>query len=231
MAKPSPTRAPSSASAYLLTILSMIAAISGCGAGVSAEQETEAAILEDPGAIAYLCGAERVSLLPDGAQAALIRGAARYELAIVRSASGARYADARGTEFWTQRDEAMFTLAGERQPACVRLDRLAGTWTTRIEGAAVSLTFSDQNRLSGYAGCNRMNESWRMDAGAGVAFGALTATLMQCLDGQNAVEQRLGTILSQRAFTLRFDGPDRAILEANDGSGAVELARASQPAQ
>ena len=45
MAKPSPTRAPPSASAYLLTILSMIAAISGCGAGVSAEQETEAAIL------------------------------------------------------------------------------------------------------------------------------------------------------------------------------------------
>ena len=70
-----------------------------------------------------------------------------------------------------------------------------------------------------------------MDAGAGVAFGALISTLMQCLDGQNAVEQRLGTLLSQRTFTLRFDGPDRAILEANDGSGAVELARASQPAQ
>jgi len=75
-----------------------------------------------------------------------------------------------------------------------------------------------------------MNGSWRMDAGAGIAFGALTSTLMQCLDGQNAVEQRLGKLLSQRAFTLRFDGPDRAILEANDGNGAVELARASQPA-
>ena len=65
----------------------------------------------------------------------------------------------------------------------MRLDRLAGTWTTRIEGTAVSLTFSDQNRLSAYAGCNSMNGSWRMDAGAGVAFGALISTLMQCLDG------------------------------------------------
>ena len=92
-------------------------------------------------------------------------------LEIARSASGARYADETGTEFWTRRDEAMFTEEGERQPSCVRVERLVGNWSA-LDGTTVSLGFGDDGRLSACAGCNRMSGSWRGE-GADITFGAM----------------------------------------------------------
>jgi len=174
-------------------------------------------------AIDYLCGSERVRLLPDGSQAELITDSGRYDLEIARSASGARYADGTGTEFWTRRDEAMFTEEGERQPPCVRLERLVGDWSATLDGTTVSISFGDDGRLSAYAGCNRMNGSWRIGEGADVTFGAMASTLMLCPNGQEGAARRIGALFSDRALTLRFEDPDRAALEGTDER--VELVR------
>ncbi|MGY0559343.1 MliC family protein [Luteimonas sp. A277] len=48
----------------------------------------------------------------------------RLDLANVTAASGARYADEAGNEFWARGlDEAQLTLTGQQQRSCVRADR------------------------------------------------------------------------------------------------------------
>lgn len=199
--------------AHRLAVIAMIATTSGCGAGVTADRAAPAQIDAKPAAIDYLCGSDRVALQPDGARAMLMADATRYELATARSASGARYADSKGTEFWTHGDEASFTREGEQQASCVRLDRLVGTWNTEIQGTSFTLTFGNDERLATYGGCNRMSGSWRVGTGADVTFGAMASTMMLCPNALASAERRLAALLSDQVLTLRFEDSDRVTLE------------------
>jgi membrane-bound inhibitor of C-type lysozyme len=68
----------------------------------------------------YRCGELTVSAVFHGNdRAELAIGSRKLELALVPSASGAKYADGQGIEFWTKGlDEAMLTLAGEAMRNC-----------------------------------------------------------------------------------------------------------------
>ena len=56
-----------------------------------------------------------------GADAVILTfGESRLKLPQVRAASGARYADDAGNEFWTK-DGALLTLAGQPQRQCTKL--------------------------------------------------------------------------------------------------------------
>lgn len=50
------------------------------------------------------------------------------------SASGARYADAAGNEFWNKGDDAMFTLDGQPQPDCTVSDEVSPWQRARERG-------------------------------------------------------------------------------------------------
>ena len=209
--------------ARTFTLVAMALTLSSCATNTSDATGSPGATTAPASVIDYLCGPERVRLLPDGPRAELITESGRYDLEIARSASGARYAGAEGTEFWTQQDEAMFTEEGERQPSCVRLARLVGEWNATLEGTTVSLNFGDDGRLSAYADCNRMNGSWRIGEGAEISFGAMASTLMLCPNDQESVERQIGALFSNRVLELRFEDPDRAALEGTDER--VELVR------
>ena len=58
----------------------------------------------------------------------------RLTLPQAASASGARYADASGSEFWNKGDEAMFTLDGRPQPDCTTTDEVSPWQQARERG-------------------------------------------------------------------------------------------------
>jgi len=68
----------------------------------------------------YRCGELAVSAMFRGNdRAELAIGTRKLALALVPSASGAKYGDGQGNEFWTKgHDEAMLTLAGEASRNC-----------------------------------------------------------------------------------------------------------------
>lgn len=70
--------------------------------------------------IGYRCGELTVSAIFRGQDRATIAiGDRKLELMLVPAASGARYADAAGNEFWAKGlDEAILTLAAEAPRSC-----------------------------------------------------------------------------------------------------------------
>lgn len=68
----------------------------------------------------YLCGDLAVTATFDAVGAVdLSLPSGPLTLPKVESASGARYADSQGNEFWSKGEEAMFTLAGQEKRNCV----------------------------------------------------------------------------------------------------------------
>jgi len=70
--------------------------------------------------VSYQCGDLTVSaVFRDEERAVLTLGNQNLNLLLVLAASGAKYADGSGNEFWTQGlDEATLTLAGKPSVAC-----------------------------------------------------------------------------------------------------------------
>jgi membrane-bound inhibitor of C-type lysozyme len=70
--------------------------------------------------VGYRCGELTVSAIFRGQERATIAiGDRKLELGLVPAASGAKYADSAGNEFWTKGpDEAMLTLSGEATRNC-----------------------------------------------------------------------------------------------------------------
>jgi membrane-bound inhibitor of C-type lysozyme len=70
--------------------------------------------------VGYRCGDLAVSAIFRGQDRATVAiGDRKLELELVPAASGAKYADDAGNEFWTKGlDEAMLTLAGSAPLAC-----------------------------------------------------------------------------------------------------------------
>jgi len=69
----------------------------------------------------YQCGDLAVTATFDGVGAVdLAYTAGPLTLPQVESASGARYADSQGNEFWSKGEDATFALAGQEKRTCVR---------------------------------------------------------------------------------------------------------------
>jgi len=70
--------------------------------------------------VGYRCGNLAVSAIFRGQDRATIAiGDRKLELGLVPAASGAKYADSAGNEFWTKGlDEALLTLAGSPPVTC-----------------------------------------------------------------------------------------------------------------
>lgn len=73
-----------------------------------------------PASHAYQCGDLAVAATFDGVGAVdLAYTGGPLTLPQVESASGARYADQQGNEFWSKGEEASFTLAGQTKRTCI----------------------------------------------------------------------------------------------------------------
>lgn len=82
------------------------------------------------------------------------------------------------------------------------------------------------SRVSGTAGCNRFNGSWKQD-GATLKLGPFAATMMACPPPLMAVEQRVLAVL-EAATSVTYAKDGRAILAAADGR-KLTLLRAPRP--
>ncbi len=80
---------------------------------------------ENTRVVSYQCGDLTVSAVFRGRdRAVLAMGNKEMNLLLVLAASGAKYADGAGNEFWTQgMDEAMLTLAGKAPVNCKAISR------------------------------------------------------------------------------------------------------------
>jgi heat shock protein HslJ len=82
------------------------------------------------------------------------------------------------------------------------------------------------SRLSGTAGCNRFNGSWKQD-GAALKLGPFAATRMACPPPAMEVEQRVLALL-EAVTSVTYTAAGAAILTTPDGR-KLRLARATKP--
>ncbi len=111
----------------------LAALFAGCASAPAPQPDPAAAVIETY----WQCGDQRIAATFDNArdQARLSMGGGTLVLPHARSASGARYADARGNEFWTKGDSGTLTLAGQPAAEC-RQATAAGPWEqARARGA------------------------------------------------------------------------------------------------
>ncbi len=86
--------------------------------------------------VTWQCGDVRVSTSVDVDTLTLTGGFGERVLAATPAASGARYADTRGTEFWNQGDGATLTLDGVKQPDCVKSAQATPWDAAKARGAS-----------------------------------------------------------------------------------------------
>jgi heat shock protein HslJ len=87
------------------------------------------------------------------------------------------------------------------------------TWTVTgfagaapLEGTEVSISFTEENRLAGTAGCNRFMGGYTL-TGEGLSIGPLASTMMACPDPVMAQERQVLALLEQVvSFSIREDG-------------------------
>ncbi len=75
----------------------------------------------------WQCGDLRITTRVEGDGVVVSGGFGERKLSQAPAASGARYEDGRGNEFWNKGREATFTLDGKRQPDC-RVTSLPSPW-------------------------------------------------------------------------------------------------------
>lgn len=104
--------------------------------------------------------------------------------------------------------------------------RLGGAWQiaevagrkvdpSKYSKGAPELTFDlDQERVSAFAGCNRMTASFSTEAST-IRFGKFASTMMSCPD--MALEKSLGKALDQKTYTYTLTD-ESLVLTARDGS-------------
>lgn len=110
-----------------------VAAQPGADAPVAVQAKESAIAAPNPGTPVethWQCGERRVAARFDPASQTLTLIHERGQLALPQSvsASGARYADANGNEFWSQGDGATLTLSGTPARAC---EPVAGSSPTK----------------------------------------------------------------------------------------------------
>lgn len=143
----------------------------------------------------------------------------RLELPLAVSASGARYADEAGNEFWGRgQDEASLTLAGEERRQCTRSDRPSPwdtaadngiifraigqepAWLVEIEegeddqGASLSAHLDHGQRLLEATDLQREDDAWSGQATDGTAI-TLTVEERECADIMSGERFRAGASL------------------------------------
>lgn len=152
----------------------------------------------------------------------------RLELPIAVSASGARYADDAGNEFWGKgMDSASLTLAGEPRRDCTRSDR-ASPWDTAADsgvdyravgqepgwlvevmegegdqGPSLTAHLDYGQRLLEAAGLQREGDSWRGQAADGADI-ELTVEERECADPMSG--ERFRTAASLVVDGQQYEG-------------------------
>jgi uncharacterized membrane protein len=107
----------------ILPSILLAAALAGCEPGSSGPVVESAADTSAPptpagAVITWQCGDLRVSTQVEEGALRLSGPFGERTLVTLRSGSGARYGDDRGTELWEKGGEATLTLDGQRQPSC-----------------------------------------------------------------------------------------------------------------
>jgi len=193
----------------------------------------------------YRCGDRIVTMDNAATSLVLTIDGERLVLEHVPAASGAKYRDQQGNQFWSHGERALLELRGQAYPECTRAAcggggcegarhaHLGGVpWMVEdIEGrgiidrSRVTLEFNDDGRVSGHASCNRYSASYTRD-GNTLTIGPTATTRMACPPALTNQEQ---VFLAALARVRRFEIDLSGALVLVGEPGAVPVIRARHP--
>jgi heat shock protein HslJ len=94
-----------------------------------------------------------------------------------------------------------------------------------VQGTQISVTFGNEGKVSGNAGCNRFNADYALDV-MSISIGQAASTKMMCLEPAGVMEQESAFLQAlSSAATFSLEG-DRLELRTGDGAIAIQLTRA-----
>ena len=93
-----------------------------------------------------------------------------------------------------------------------------------LNGSELTMEFSADGRVSGYAGCNRYTGSFKQD-GKALSFGPAAATRRMCIEPEGVMEQEQQFLKALETVATARQEADRIELRTADGALAVTLSR------
>jgi heat shock protein HslJ len=93
-----------------------------------------------------------------------------------------------------------------------------------LAGSELTLEFSADGRVAGFAGCNRYTGSFRQD-GRALSFGPAAATRRMCVEPEGVMEQEQQFLKALETVATSRQEADRLELRTADGAMAVTLHR------
>jgi len=94
-----------------------------------------------------------------------------------------------------------------------------------LNGSKLTMEFSADGRVAGYAGCNRYTGSFKQD-GKALSFGPAAATRRMCIEPEGVMEQEQQFLKALETVATARQEADRLELRTADGALAVTLSRA-----
>ena len=93
-----------------------------------------------------------------------------------------------------------------------------------LNGSELTMEFSADGRVAGYAGCNRYTGSFKQD-GKALSFGPAAATRRMCIEPEGVMEQEQQFLKALETVATARHEADRLELRTADGALAVTLSR------
>lgn len=93
-----------------------------------------------------------------------------------------------------------------------------------LNGSELTMEFSADGRVAGYAGCNRYTGSFKQD-GKALSFGPAAATRRMCIEPEGVMEQEQQFLKALETVATAWHEADRLELRTADGALAVTLSR------
>ena len=94
-----------------------------------------------------------------------------------------------------------------------------------LNGSKLTMEFSADGRVAGYAGCNRYTGSFEQD-GKALSFGPAAATRRMCIEPEGVMEQEQQFLKALETVATARQEADRLEMRTADGALAVTLNRA-----
>jgi heat shock protein HslJ len=94
-----------------------------------------------------------------------------------------------------------------------------------LNGSKLSMEFSADGRVAGYAGCNRYTGSFKQD-GKALSFGPAAATRRMCIEPEGVMEQEQQFLKALETVATARQEADQLEMRTADGALAVTLNRA-----
>ena len=95
-----------------------------------------------------------------------------------------------------------------------------------LNGSELTMEFSADGRVAGYAGCNRYTGSFEQD-GKALSFGPAAATRRMCIEPEGVMEQEQQFLKALETVATARQEADRLELRTADGAMAVTLHKAA----